>query len=82
MEAKNLSDFTDQELLDEGKSRKDRFGAGFGVFGATIPYGVYTTFKDGLGIYTFLPFILAAILVSYYPKYKAAKAEIALRKLG
>ena len=82
MEAKNLSELTDQELLDEGKKRKEIFGAGFGVFGATIPYGVYTTFKDGLGIYTFLPFLLTAILASYYPKYKAAKAEIASRKLG
>ena len=82
MEAKNLSDFTDQELLDEGKSRKERFGAGFGIFGATIPFAVYGTYTKGFGIYTFLPFLVAAIMVSYYPKYKAAKAEIALRKLS
>ena len=82
MKAKNLSELTDQELLDEGKKRKEIFGAVIGIFGVTIVPAAYGTYTKGFGTYTFLPFLGVAILASLYPKYKAAKAEIALRKLN
>ena len=75
METKNLSELTNQELLDEGKKRKEIFGAVLGIFGSTIPAAAYGTYTKGSGIYTFLPFLGMAILASLYPKYKAAKAN-------
>ncbi len=77
---KPLSEFTDEELLQEEKKRKEQVKYNAFAIGLLAGIAVWSIVKNGLG---FLPFILlGAILyiISADKKYKAIQAEIEARK--
>lgn len=83
MESKKpLSEFTDEELLQEEKKRKDSVKYNAFAIGFLAGIAIWSIVKSGLG---FLPFILfGAILylMNADKKYKAVKAEIESRKIS
>lgn len=77
---KPLSEFTDEELLQEEKKRKEQVKYNPFFIGLLVGISVWSVVKSGLG---FLPFILLLVilyLISADKKYKAVKAEIEARK--
>ena len=77
---KPLSEFTDEELLQEEKKRKEQVKYNPFFIGLLVGISVWSIVKSGLG---FLPFILLFVilyLISADRKYKAIKAEIEARK--
>jgi hypothetical protein len=77
---KPLSEFTDEELLQEEKKLKEKVRYNAFAIGLLAGIAVWSIVKNGIGM---LPFILGAVivyLVSADKKYKAVKAEIELRK--
>jgi hypothetical protein len=78
---KPLTEFTDEELLQEGKKLKEKVRYNAFAIGLLVGIAVWSIVKNGFGI---LPFILGAFivyLVSADKKYKAVKAEIEARKV-
>lgn len=77
---KNLTEFTDEELLQEEKKQKELVKYNPFIIGMLVGIAVWSIVKNGLG---FLPFILLGAilyLVSADKKHKAIKAEIEARK--
>ena len=77
---KSLSEFTDDELLQEEKKRKEQVKYNPFFIGLLVGIAVWSIVKSGFG---FLPFILLLVilyLISADKKYKAIKAEIEARK--
>ena len=78
---KPLTEFTDEELLQEEKKRKDSVKYNAFAIGLLVGIAVWSVVKSGLG---FLPFILLGVilyLINADKKYKAVKAEIDSRKI-
>jgi hypothetical protein len=78
---KPLSEFTDEELLQEEKKGKELFKYNSFVIGMLAGIAIWSIVKSGLG---FLPFILfgaIVYLVNADKKYKAIKAEIESRNM-
>ena len=79
---KPLTEFTDEELLQEEKKRKEFVKYNSFFIGLLAGIAIWSIVKSGLG---FLPFILfGAILylINADKKYKAVKAEIEARNLN
>ena len=78
---KPFSEFTDEELIQEEKKRKEQVKYNSFIIGLLAGIAIWSIVKSGLG---FLPFILfGAILylVNADKKYKAIKAEIESRNI-
>lgn len=77
---KPLTEFTDEELLQEEKKRKGQVKYNPFFIGLLSGIAIWSVVKSGLG---FLPFILLGVilyLINADKKYKAVKAEIESRK--
>lgn len=78
---KLLSEFTDEELVQAAKKRKqDAFFHALGI-GFMVGVAVYSLFRNGFG---FLPVILIgaiAYIIYKKPNYKDVEEEINARKL-
>lgn len=82
MDTKNLSELSDEALLEEGKKRKkDNTFLSF-AFGITIGITLYSTLKHGIGFFTFFPLFFAPVLYKINGEHQAVKKEIESRKLN
>ena len=77
---KPLSDFTDDELLQEKKKRKKSIKFFPFIIGLAVGIAVYSTVKHGIGFFTFFPLIFILPSISADKKYKEVKVEIEARK--
>ena len=78
---KPLTEFTDEELIEEEKKRKGQVKYNPFFIGLLAGIAIWSVVKSGLG---FLPFILLGAilyLINADKKYKAVKAEIDSRKI-
>lgn len=77
---KKLSEFTDQELLQEEKKRKkDSIYHALGI-GFMVGVAVYSVVKNGLSFVTFVIIGFVLYVISKKPNDKAVQEEIELRK--
>ncbi len=77
---KLLTEFTNEELLQEEKKRKESRKFFPFIIGLAVGIAAYSTFKHGIGFFTFFPLIFILPSISVDKKYKEVKAEIESRK--
>jgi uncharacterized membrane protein YdbT with pleckstrin-like domain len=78
---KPLTEFTDEELLQEEKKRMESRKFFPFIIGLSVGIAAYSTFKNGIGFFTIFPLIFILPSIAADKKYKAVKAEIEARKL-
>jgi hypothetical protein len=78
---KELSELTDQELLQEAKKSKSINLYDAVIFGILIGIAIYSTVKNGLGLLTFLPLIYIPIAAKNKIKNKALEKLLKERNL-
>ncbi|MCJ7935635.1 MAG: hypothetical protein MUW56_18920 [Chryseobacterium sp.] len=65
---KELTELTDQELLEKKKKIKSGEIMNAAILGALIGIAVYSTVKHGLGLFTFLPLLFALFMAGRWKK--------------
>jgi uncharacterized membrane protein YobD (UPF0266 family) len=78
---KELSELTDQELLQEAKKSKPTNLYDAVIFGILIGIAIYSTVKNDLGLLTFLPLIYIPIAAKNKIKNKALEKLLKERNL-
>jgi hypothetical protein len=78
---KELSELTDQELLQEAKKSNSTNLYDAGIFGILIGIAIYSTVNNGLGFLTFLPLVYIPIASKNKIKNKALKKLLKERNL-
>ncbi len=81
MTQKELSELTDQELLDEAKKMKSTSITNAVLIGFTIGIIFYSILKNSWGIVTLIPLFFAYKLVKNSKKNKPLEKELKERKL-
>ena len=79
---KPLSEFTDEELLQEEKKRKESVKYNSFFIGLLAGIAVWSIVKNGIGFLHFILFGAILYLINADKKYKAVKAEIEARNLN
>lgn len=80
MTQRNLSELTDQELLQEAKRIKSASLLNAVLIGFLIGIIVYSVFKNTWGLFTLIPLFLAYKLINNKPKYNAQELEDLLKQ--
>jgi hypothetical protein len=78
---KELSELTDQELLQEAKKSKPTIIYDAVIFGILIGIAIYSTVNNGLGILTFLPLVYIPIAAKNKIKNKTLEKLLKERYL-
>jgi hypothetical protein len=78
---KELSELTDQELLQEAKKSKPTKLYDAVIFGILIGIAIYSTVNNGLGFLTFLPLIYIPIAAKNKIKNKELQKLLQERNL-
>jgi hypothetical protein len=78
---KELSELTDQELLQEAKKNKHSNIYDAGIIGVLIGIAIYSTVNHGLGLLTFLPLVYIPIAAKNKIKNKTLEKLLKERNL-
>ena len=81
MKQKELSELSDQELLDEAKEMKSTSIMNALLIGIMIGIVVYSSVKNSIGFFTLIPLFFAYKLVKNSKNNKPLKKELKTRKL-
>jgi Na+-translocating ferredoxin:NAD+ oxidoreductase RnfD subunit len=76
MKTENLTELSEQELLQKIKTIKNNKIIDATIIGFTIGIAVYSAVKNGLGFFTFFPLILAYVIVRNSTNNKILEKEI------
>jgi Na+-translocating ferredoxin:NAD+ oxidoreductase RnfD subunit len=76
MKTENLTELSEQELLQKIKTIKNNKVIDATIIGFTIGIAVYSAVKNGLGFFTFFPLILAYVIVRNSTNNKILEKEI------
>jgi len=76
MKTENLTELSDQDLLQKLKKIKNNKIIDASIVGITIGIAIYGTVKNGLEFFTFFPLILAYIVVRNSTNNKILEKEI------
>lgn len=77
-----LSDLTDEQLLEEQKKLKSTAIINAFLIGTFIGIAIYSAVKNGIGFFTFFPLFFAYVLFNNRKKAKAVKDELKSRNLN
>lgn len=79
---KELTELTDQELLEKRKKTKSNDITNAVILGMLVGIAVYSTIVHGLGLFTFLPIVFALFAANKWKKNKEAlEKELTSRNL-
>lgn len=81
MKTTNLTGLTDEELLQEAKKTKLLYYSNGVMLGVLIGIAIYSTIKNGLGFFIFLPLVFVPIANNTNKKYKDIQKELKARSL-
>ena len=76
MKAENLTELSDQELLQKIKTIKSNKIIDATIIGVTIGIVMYSVVKNGFGFFTFFPLIVTYLIVRNSTNNKILEAEI------
>ena len=76
MKPKNLTELSDQELLQKIKKLKTNKIIDATIIGFTFGIAIYSAVKNGFSFFTFFPLILAFIIVRNSKNNKILETEI------
>lgn len=79
---KKLNELTDQELLEKNKKIQSDKIINAVLLGCLIGVAIYSTIKNGVGIFTLLPLVFVAFTINAWKKdNQALKDELKSRNL-
>ena len=78
---KELTELSDQELLEKRKKSKSTKIINAVIFGFMIGIAVYSTVKNGFGLFTFSPLLFAPMAINNDKNNKALETELKFRNL-
>ena len=78
---KELTELSDQELLEKRKKSKSTKIINAVIFGFMIGIAVYSTVKNGFGLFTFFPLLFAPMAINNDKNNKALETELKFRNL-
>lgn len=81
MNQKELSELTDEELLQEAKKKRSINFYDALIFGVLIGIAVYSSVKNGFGLLTFLPLVYIPIAAKNKAKNKVLEKILKERNL-
>jgi hypothetical protein len=81
MKQKEVTELTDQELLQEAKKMKPYALYDAVLIGALVGIALYSAVKNGFGFLTFLPLIYVPIAAKNKAKHKEVQKLLKERKL-
>ena len=81
MKQKELSELTDEELLQEASKNKYTKLYDAVIFGMLIGIAIYSSVKNGFGLMTFLPLVYAPIAVKNKTKNRELEELLKTRNL-
>lgn len=81
MEQKELSELTDEQLLEEAKKMKSSAIINAVFIGALIGIVIYSIAKNGFGFFIVFPLFLAYLFVKNSKKNKPLENELKARNL-
>lgn len=81
MKEKELTELSDQELLEKKKKSKSNNITSSVILGIMIGIAIYSTVKNGLGLFTFFPLLFIPIAKNNSKNNKALEAELKSRNL-
>ena len=81
MAQKELAELTDPELLQEAKKAKSTKIFDGLIFGVLIGIAIYSTVKNGFGLFTFLPLVYVPIAAKNKTKNKELEDLLKERNL-
>lgn len=81
MEQKELSELTDQELLEEAKKMKSNFTFNAFLVGFLIGIVIYSVVVNSWGFFTLIPLFFIYKLVNHSKRQKAVEKLIQERNL-
>ena len=76
MKAENLTELSDQELLQKVKNIKTNKIIDAVIIGATIGVVIYSAVKNGFGFFTFFPLLLAFLIARNSVNNKILEREL------
>lgn len=76
MKSENLTELSDQELLQKIKKVKANKMLDAAIIGTTIGVVVYSAVKNGFTFFTFIPLILTYLMVKNSAKNKLLEQEL------
>lgn len=76
MKTGNLTELSEQELLQKIKTIKNNKIIDATIIGFTIGIAVYSAVKNGFGFFTFFPLLLAYVIVRNSTNNKILEKEI------
>jgi hypothetical protein len=82
MKSVNLSELTDQELMEEAKKRKNSQKTFRFLIGLMVGAAIFSTITKGFSTSTCLPVFFVPIFLSIEKNYKDVQAEIQSRNLN
>lgn len=83
MNARNeIEKLSDEELLGESKKAKSMLIISCVLIGFLVGISIFSTFKNGVGFFTFFPIFFVFLIVNNQKNNKAIAEEIKSRKLN
>jgi hypothetical protein len=79
MKLENLTELTEQELIQEATKQKSRVNILRGIIGLMIIISIYNTFHKGFSISTITPICFLPLLISIGKQHKALQMELQSR---
>lgn len=76
MKPENLTEFSDQEILQKSKNLKKSKIIDATIIGVTIGVFFYSAVKNGFGFFTFFPLIIGYLIIKNSKNNKILEKEI------
>ncbi|MGV7106092.1 hypothetical protein [Flavobacterium sp. U410] len=81
MKEKELTELTNQELLDKKEKTKSNLIINAVIIGVLIGVTIYSAVKNGFSFFTFFPLFFVYLIVKNGKNYKALEEELKKRNL-
>ena len=81
MEQKKITEFTDEELLQEAKKNKSIKVYDAAIFGLLVGIAIYSSVKNGFGLLSFLPLVYTPVAAKNKAKNKDLEKLLKERNL-
>ncbi|WP_310379220.1 FUSC family protein [Flavobacterium sp.] len=82
MKKLDLTQLTNEELLEEAKKRKSAFNALKFIIGLLVGVSIYITIKNGFGVFTVLPIVFVSVIVAMKISNDETQKEIKSRNIN
>ncbi|MBE8714468.1 hypothetical protein [Sphingobacterium hungaricum] len=79
---KQLTELSDDELLQQKKKLKSEKISNAVILGFMVGVAVFSTWRNGFGLFTFFPLLFVPFALNHTKKVSALEAELRARNLS